>query len=140
MLADEDIVDHVQHMGCEKMDVELIESDDDGVDMGPPKMTLVECKESLKGIANFIAQNASLGDEDLLQVQRLANELLAMQATCVMNHKQEVIKKFFPVMGFYCMLSIVEVFYVQCWQKNMWLLFCVQIQFIVFVKNNGMHS
>ena len=61
MLTDEEIVDHVQHMGCEKMDVELIESDDDGVDMGPPKMTLVECRESLKGIANFVAQNACLG-------------------------------------------------------------------------------
>ena len=30
-----EIVDHVQHMGCEEMGVELIESDDDGVDMGP---------------------------------------------------------------------------------------------------------
>ena len=50
------------------------ESDDDGVDMGPPKMTLVENGESLKGIANFVAQNACLGDEDLLQVQRLANK------------------------------------------------------------------
>ena len=47
MLTDEEIVDHVQHMGCEEMDVELIESDDDGVDIGPSKMTLVECRESL---------------------------------------------------------------------------------------------
>ena len=35
MFTDEEIVDHVQHMGCEEMDVGLIESDDDGVDMGP---------------------------------------------------------------------------------------------------------
>ena len=48
--------------------VELVESDDDGIDMGPFKMTLVECRESLKGIANFIAQDTRLGDEDLLQV------------------------------------------------------------------------
>ena len=38
-------------------------------------MTLVECRESLKGIANFIAQDACLGDEDLLQIQQLANKL-----------------------------------------------------------------
>ena len=93
-LTDEEIVEHVQHMGCEEMDVELIESDDDGVDMGPSKMTLVECRESLKGIANFIAQDACLRDEDLLQVQQLANKLLAMQATCVMNRNQEAINKF----------------------------------------------
>ena len=61
-------MDHVQHMGCEEMDVELIESDIDGVDMGPSKMILVECRESLKGIAKFIAQDSCLGDEDLLQV------------------------------------------------------------------------
>ena len=97
MLTDEEIVDHVQHMGCEEMDVELIESDDDGVDMGPPKMTLVECRESLKGIANFIAQDTFLGDEDLLKVQQLANKLLAMQANCVINRKQKGIKKFFTV-------------------------------------------
>ena len=94
-LTDEEIVDQVQHMVCEKMDVELIESDDDGVDMGPPKMTLVECRESLKGIANFVAQSACLGDGDLLQVQRLANKLLAMQATSIMNRKQKEIKKKF---------------------------------------------
>ena len=64
MLTDEEIVDHVQHMGYKEMDVKLIESDDDGVDMGPSKMTLVECRESLKGIANVIAQDACLGDED----------------------------------------------------------------------------
>ena len=54
-----EIVDHVQHMGCEEMDVELIESDDDGVDMGPSKLTLVGCRESLKSIANFIAQDVT---------------------------------------------------------------------------------
>ena len=97
MLTDEEIVDHVQHIGCEEMDVELIESDDDGVDMGPPKMTLVECRESLKGMANFVAQNACLGDEDLLQVQRLANKLLTMQATSVMSRKQKAINEFFPL-------------------------------------------
>ena len=97
MLTGKEIVDHVQHMGCEEMDVELIESDDDGVDMGPSKMTLVECRESLKGIANSIAQDAWLGDEDLLQIQRLANKLLAMQATCVINRKQKRINKFFPI-------------------------------------------
>ena len=46
-------------------------------------------------IANFVAQSACLGDEDLLQVQRLANKLLAMQATSVMNRKQKEIKSFF---------------------------------------------
>ena len=70
-------MDHVRHMGCEEMDVELIDSDDDGVNMGPSKMTLVECRESLEGIANYIVQDACLGDEDLLQVQQSANELLA---------------------------------------------------------------
>ena len=99
MLTDEEIVDHVQHMGCEEMDVEVIESDDDGVDIGPSKLTLVECRESLKGIANFIAQDTCLGDEVLLKVQQLANNLLAMQATCVMNRKQEGNKRFFPLVG-----------------------------------------
>ena len=99
MLTDEEIVDHVQHMGCEEMNVELTESDDDGVDMGPSKMTLVKCRESLKGIAKLIAQDACLIDEDLLQVQQLANKLSSMQATFVMNRKQEVIKKFFLVVG-----------------------------------------
>ena len=97
MLTDEEIVDHVQHMGYEEMDVELIDSDDDGVDIGPPKMTLVECRESLKGIANFVAQNACLGDEDLSQVQRLANKLLAMQASSVINRKEKEINTFFPL-------------------------------------------
>ena len=97
MLTDEEIVDQVQHMGSEEMDVELIDSDDDGVDIGPPKMTLVECRESLKGIANFVAQNVCLGDEYLLQVQRLANKLLAMQASSVINRKQKEINKFFPI-------------------------------------------
>ena len=60
-------------------------------------MTLMECKETLKGIANFVAQNACLGDEDMLQVQRLANKLLAMQATSVMNRKQKEINEFFPL-------------------------------------------
>ena len=46
MLIDEEIVDHVQHMGCEEMDVELIENDDDEVDIEPSKMNLVECRES----------------------------------------------------------------------------------------------
>ena len=99
MLTDEEIVDHVQHMGYEEMDVELIESDDDGVDIGPSKMTLVECRESLNGIANFIAQDACLEDEDLLKVQQLANKLLTMQATCVKNRKQEGIKRFFLSVG-----------------------------------------
>ena len=31
---------------------------DDDVDMGPFEMTLVECRESPKGIAKFIAQDA----------------------------------------------------------------------------------
>ena len=97
MLTDEEIVDQVQHMGCEKMDVDLIENDDDGVDMGPPKMTLVECRESLKGFANFVAQNACLGDENMLHVQGLANKLPRMQATSVMNRKQKEIKSFFPL-------------------------------------------
>ena len=72
-------------------------SDDDGVDIGPPKMTLVECRESLKGIANFVAQNACLGDKYLLQVQRLANKLLAMQASRVMKRKQKEINEFFSL-------------------------------------------
>ena len=53
MLTNEETVDHVQHMRCEEMGVELIESDDDGVDMGPSKMTLVECRESLKGVVLY---------------------------------------------------------------------------------------
>ena len=97
ILTDEEIVDHMQHLGCEEMDVELIASGDDGVEVRLPKMTLVECRESLKGIANFVAQNACLGDEDLLQVQRLANKLLAIQATIVMNRKQKEINSFFPL-------------------------------------------
>ena len=64
-------------------------------------MTLVECKESLKGIANFIALDACFGDNDLLQVQRLANKLLAMQTTSVMNRKQKEIKNFFPEVDIY---------------------------------------
>ena len=99
MITDEEIVDHVQHMGCEEMDVELIESDDDGVDMGPSKMTLVECRESWKGIANSIAQDACLGDEDPSQFQQLENKLLAMKAIYVMNRKQEVVKKLLPIVG-----------------------------------------
>lgn len=62
-------------------------------------MTLVECRESLKGIANFIAQDACLGDEDLLKVQQLANKLSAMQATRVMNRRQKGNKRFFPFVG-----------------------------------------
>ena len=64
--------------------------------MGPFKMTLAECGESLKGIANSIAQDACLGDEDL--IQRLAKKLLAMQATRVMNRKQKEINKVFPLL------------------------------------------
>ena len=60
-------------------------------------MTLVEFRESLKGIANFVAQNDCLGDEDLLQVHRLANKLLAMQASSVMNRKQKEINEIFPL-------------------------------------------
>ena len=101
MLTDEEIVDQARHMGSEEMDVELIDSDDDGVDIGPPKMTLVECRESLKGNANFVAQNDCLGDEDLLQVQRLANKLLAMQASSVINRKQKEINKFFLIADVY---------------------------------------
>ena len=97
MLTDKEIVDHVQHMGCEEMDVELIDSDDDGVDIGPPKMTLVECRESLKSIANFVAKNACLGDEYLLQVQLLAYKLLAMQASSVMKRKHKEINEFFSL-------------------------------------------
>ena len=91
ILTDEDIVDHVQHIGCDEMDVELFESDDDDddVDMEPSKMTLVECRESLKGIAHFIAQDVFLRDENMLEVQRLANKLLEMQTTCVLNRKQK---------------------------------------------------
>ena len=63
-------------------------------------MTLVECRESLKGIANFIAQSASLGDGDLLRVQRLGKKLLAMQATSIMNRKQKEINEFFSVSGY----------------------------------------
>ena len=38
-----------------------------------------------------------MADEDLLQVQRLANKLLAMQASSVINRKQKEINKFFPI-------------------------------------------
>ena len=36
------------------MDVELIESDDDGVNMGPSKLTLVECRESCRAILHRV--------------------------------------------------------------------------------------
>ena len=62
-------------------------------------MTPVECRESLKGIANFIAQDACLGKEIPIRVHRLANKLLAMQATCAMNRKQEGIDFFFLVVN-----------------------------------------
>ena len=62
------------------------------------QMILVKCRESLKGIANFIVQDTFLGDEDLFKVQQLANKLLAMQASCVINRKQKGIKKLFTVM------------------------------------------
>ena len=97
MLTDEEIVDHVQHMGSEEMDVELIDNDDDGVDVGPTEMTLVEFRESLKGNTNSVAQNACLGNKNLLQVQRLENKLLAMQATSVMKREQKEINEFFPL-------------------------------------------
>ena len=93
MATNREIVAHVQHTGYEEMDVELNESDDDDVDMIPYKMTLVECRKSLKGIANSIGQDACLGDDDLLQLQRLATKLLAIQSTCDMNRWQERIKK-----------------------------------------------
>ena len=108
-LTDEEIVDHVQQMGCEKMDVEPIGSDDEGVDIGPPKMTLVECRESLKGTTNFVAQNSCLGDEDLLRVQRLTNKLLAMQATSILYRKQKGINSFFRYWTIKVMLNMVEV-------------------------------
>ena len=99
----------------------------------------MECRETQKGIANFIAQDACLGEEYMLQVQRLANKLLAMQATCVMNRKQKGNKKknrrIFKVK-----LSTVQVLYAQCWQKKIWLLFSVHIHFFGFVKDNGMHA
>ena len=54
-------------------------------------------KKTRVGIANFIAQVACLGDEDLLKVQQLANKLLAMQATCITNRRQKGIKRLFPL-------------------------------------------
>ena len=75
-------MDHVQHMGCEEMRVELIESDDDDVDMEPYKMTLVECRESHEGIAYFIARVVYLGDEDLVQSRRLAITSNASNVCC----------------------------------------------------------
>ena len=36
--------------------------------------------------------------------------------------------------------SRVEVVYLQCWQKNMWRLFCVDIRFIEFLQDSGMHA
>ena len=122
-LINEEIVDHVQHMGCEEHEVELIKSDDDDVEMEPSEMTLVECTEILKDIANFIAQDACLGDEDSLQVQRLANKLLAMQAMCVMNRKQtEINEFFFRWWIFKVTLSRVQVLYSQYWPKHATLL------------------
>ena len=58
--------------------------------------TIVYCT-TLKGIANFVVQDACLGDENLSRVQRLANTLLAIQATCIVNRKQEGIMIFFLV-------------------------------------------
>ena len=61
MLTDKEIVDHVEHMGCEEMDVELIEDHDDDIDMGPSKMTLVECGESLKALQPLAPEIFVLG-------------------------------------------------------------------------------
>ena len=65
-----EFVDETIDVGSLEMDVELIESDDDDVDMEPSKMTLVEWREFLKGIANFFDQETGLGDEDLLQTSK----------------------------------------------------------------------
>ena len=86
MLTDGEILDHVQHMGVEEMDVELIESDDDDVDI----------KSSDLATAKFIAQLLVLRTQ-ILHVQRLAYKILAMRATCGMNCKQEGIKRFLPI-------------------------------------------
>ena len=62
-LAKEDqeiVIITLQHMGCEEMDVEMFESDDIDVDMEPSKMTLVKCREFVKDIANFIAQETKI--------------------------------------------------------------------------------
>ena len=56
----------------------------------------MECRESLKDIANLIAQDACLGDD---KSKKIANKLLAMPAIYVMNRKQEVINEFFLVVG-----------------------------------------
>lgn len=53
--TDEETVNHAQIMRRGDMDVNLIESDDDVVDMGPSYMTHLECNESLKGVTSFIA-------------------------------------------------------------------------------------
>ena len=46
MLTNEGIMDSVHHMGCEKMDVEFIECNYDGVYMKPAEMTIVECRHA----------------------------------------------------------------------------------------------
>ena len=97
MLTNGEIMEPMQHMGCEEMDMKLIESNDEDVDIEPSKITILECRESLKGIANIIAQDVCLGDEATLQVQRLLNKVLAPHTACVMNRKQEEIKEYYPV-------------------------------------------
>ena len=48
---------------------------------------------------SMASTDTCLGDDDLLKVQQLANKLLTMQATCVMNREQKGIKRFFPSVG-----------------------------------------
>ena len=51
--TDEESVDHVQHMGYEKNDVELIESDDDDVDLEPFKRVILWNVGSLRQALEF---------------------------------------------------------------------------------------
>ena len=106
--------------------------------VGPSKMFLVECRDPLKSNANFTAQDACLGDKDMLQVQRLSKQLLAMQATRVMNRKQKEINKFFPVVDIYGYAkhnrsALRAVFP----EKHVETILCTQSIFL-FVKINGM--
>ena len=59
-------------------------------------MTLVECRESLKSIANFIAQDACLGDEELLQVQQLAKQVIGIASNMCYEPQAKGNQKVFP--------------------------------------------
>ena len=92
-----------------------------------PNFHLVECREFL-----------ILGTKTTM-FQRLANKLLVMQAMCVMNRKQEGIKKFFPVVVEGHVEQSASNLLAMLAKKDVVAL-CVLIHLITFVKDNDMHA